>query len=775
MAFGRLLLALLPLAKMVLAQESVAFYDTENGFNFQAYTDPVHLVTYAATFPTATSGAGSTEFIGEIIAPVANQWVGLSVGGAMLNSLLLVAWPNGNAIVASPRIATDYVQPTVYTGPTLTTLPSSHVNSTHWKWVFRCQNCTTWQGGSLNLNSVDAWAWAVSTVGVDDPSDPASTFQEHTDFGFWGENVVGAHDPNYTGYLSGIPAPPPTPTSSPSSSPTGPTSSPTAPVTNPAGTFDYIVVGSGAGGLVTADRLSEAGKKVLLLERGGPSVLITGGDVFWPGAPGADLTRFDVPGLFESEFSSNDSFWFCKDVTFFAGCLVGGGTSVNGGLYWFPTTYEFSTSNGWPSSWSNHGPYTSALKARLPSTDTPSPDGKRYLEQAYDVTSQLLKGQGYTNITVNDNPDSKDHIFGYSSWNFQQGMRWGPVRTYLQTSLARSNFKFLQNTMVTSLVRNGSTITGVKTNDTSIGPAGVVSLNPNGRVILSAGSFGNPRILFSSGIGPTDMLEVVQSSPGAADLPPQSDWIILPQVGYNVADNPSINLILQHPSIDSYDNWNDIWDSPRPADAAQYAQNHTGVFAGASPKLNFWRIYSGPDKVQRYLQGTVRPGASSVTTVYPYNSSQVFTITVYLSTGVTSRGRIGIDATLKALPLVDPWLTDPNDTAVLLQGLNDVLSNINTVPGLTLVTPDNTTTMTEYVATYDPSNMCSNHWIGSCKIGNSSSDSVVDSNTKVWNTTNLFVVDASIFPGLAAGNPQAAIMSAAEQAVANILALAGGP
>lgn len=82
--------------------------------------------------------------------------------------------------------------------------------------------------------------------------------------------------------------------------------------------------------------------------------------------------------------------------------------------------------------------------------------------------------------------------------------------------------------MVTSVVRNGSTITGIKTNNTDIGPNGVISLNPKGRVILSAGSFGNPRILFQSGIGPTDMLQTVQNSPAAAALPPQSQWINLP-------------------------------------------------------------------------------------------------------------------------------------------------------------------------------------------------------------------------------------------------------
>lgn len=38
-----------------------------------------------------------------------------------------------------------------------------------------------------------------------------------------------------------------------------------------------------------------------------------------------------------------------------------------------------------------------------------------------------------------------------------------------------------------------------------------------------------------------------------------------------------------------------------------------------------------------------------------------------------------------------------------------------------------------------------------------------------------FVVDASIIPSLPTGNPQGVIMSAAEQAVAKILALSGGP
>ncbi len=101
-------------------------------------------------------------------------------------------------------------------------------------------------------------------------------------------------------------------------------------------------------------------------------------------------------------------------------------------------------------------------------------------------------------------------------------------------------------------------------------------------------------------------------------------------------------------------------------------------------------------------QGTVRPGAASIDTTLPYNASQIFTITVYLSQGITSRGRVGIDAALNAKPLVNPWLTDPVDKTILLQALNDVISNIKTVSNLTMIMPDNTLTMQEYIDEYDP-------------------------------------------------------------------------
>jgi hypothetical protein len=50
--------------------------------------------------------------------------------------------------------------------------------------------------------------------------------------------------------------------------------------------------------------MSEAGKKTLLLEQGGPSYYITGGRERPGWLNGTDLSRVDVPGLYKSIFVS---------------------------------------------------------------------------------------------------------------------------------------------------------------------------------------------------------------------------------------------------------------------------------------------------------------------------------------------------------------------------------------------------------------------------------------------------------------------------------------
>lgn len=55
----------------------------------------------------------------------------------------------------------------------------------------------------------------------------------------------------------------------------------------------------------------------------------------------SQLTRFDIPGLFENMFAASNPWWWCSDMTPLGGCLLGGGTVINGMLYFPPpSTYH---------------------------------------------------------------------------------------------------------------------------------------------------------------------------------------------------------------------------------------------------------------------------------------------------------------------------------------------------------------------------------------------------------------------------------------------------
>jgi cellobiose dehydrogenase (acceptor) len=72
-----------------------------------------------------------------------------------------------------------------------------------------------------------------------------------------------------------------------------------------------------------------------------------------------------------------------------------------------------------------------------------------------------------------------------------------------------------------------------------------------------------------------------------------------------------------------------------------------------------------------------------------------------------------------------------------MTALQDTINEAKAVSGVTLITPDNTTTLTDYVNNYSLASMNSNHWVGSTSIGANSSVAVVDENTKVFGTNNL--------------------------------------
>jgi cellobiose dehydrogenase (acceptor) len=179
-------------------------------------------------------------------------------------------------------------------------------------------------------------------------------------------------------------------------------------------TYDYIVAGAGASGLVVAEKLANAGHKVLLVERGGPSYYSTGNrdDLMkW----NRSLTAYDVPGMAYYTDSSPTIQW-CMDIAASAGCLLGGSTVLNALMFVKPRAADFED---WPKGWQWEDGVSDAAKSvfkRMPGSILPSADGKRYDDGAFEVMSEFLESNGWGEVNALENVEAKDKVFTHPPW-----------------------------------------------------------------------------------------------------------------------------------------------------------------------------------------------------------------------------------------------------------------------------------------------------------------------------------------------------------------------
>ncbi|RAL07683.1 FAD/NAD(P)-binding domain-containing protein [Aspergillus homomorphus CBS 101889] len=515
--------------------------------------------------------------------------------------------------------------------------------------------------------------------------------------------------------------------------------------------YDYIVVGGGPSGIITAERLAEANKTVLLLERGrGPTVATGANDTLvW----NKNLTPIDVPGL-SADIGSLPEWedYICTDTEGYAACVLGGGVTVNYMVFVHPPDHDFN--DKWPKGWKwdDVKPAADRLYERNPGSILPSADGKRYDQGLYTVLSNFFSNLGWKAVDMISQPNEKHQVYSYPAWNIQDQKRAGPVRTYLPLAEKHKNFNLQLGSKVTRVLRSGSRITGVEVENT-FGQRKNITLATNGKVVLSAGALSTPRILFNSGIGPKTQIETAQKS-GVAVLP-RNEWINLP-VGIGLKDHPIFSIIVKSNGTYGPLDWTGIYNGTDTADINLYAQGN-GVLTQGKHRLT-WFSSNVVDGRTRYYQGSCAP-----------TGENEFTITTYMTHGLTSSGVLGLDADGKTVYEKTPWMNTAGDRAaakLFIQGLVDDLTHPST--GFQLETYTNVSSILGSLTT-------GMHYTTTAKMGTDdgrygNGTSVVDTNTKVYGTDNLYIVDGSIHPDLPTGNIQAAIMVVAEAAVAKILA-----
>ncbi|EYE91315.1 putative cellobiose dehydrogenase [Aspergillus ruber CBS 135680] len=735
--------------------ESSAYSDPATGIDFQRWCDDDSGMCFGMALPETVK----SDFIGQMVVPLSDSkgWGGVSLSPSMTQSLLIAAWPNGDSGVGSLRQATSYTNPDVYQDASIAEIPDGvSVNSTHLTYTFLCKGCIVGSPTSFKASADTSFlGWALSKTNPTTPSSPSSVLSYHAaGFGTFEVLLSKAKSAKYSTWAAkakstATPSGSATPSSSALASQT-PTPSVAPTVSN--ATYDYIVVGGGAAGIVAAERLAETKKKVLLVERGAASIASMGADntLSW----NSSLTPYDVPALGSSLSELGlVSDYLCPDTAGMAGCVLGGGTIINAMSFIHPPSRDFD--DKWPQGWKWNDVSAAAKRmySRNAGSMLPSADGKRYDQSLFKVLSSFLNRLGWKYVNQHEQPDERHQMYSYPSWSAADGIRAGPVRSYLPLAQDMDNFNLRLQTKVRRLVRRGGRVTGVEVEKEN-GGVEIIHVRAGGKVVLAAGSMSTPRILFNSGIGPDEQLKNVQSGSTGVTLPPSGEWINLP-VGQNLKDHPMFTIKVDTRANFTTFNTSSVIPGPSAVVQRLYEQA-SGVLAQGGHRLQFWTSLEGTDGITRYFQASCSAAKNGV-----------ITMKLYLTHGATSSGVLGINGQGSTTIETEPYLQTEEDKEATTRFLQGLVKDLKNSPmGFSIQDFSDVETLLAQKTAGD-------HYLGTAKMGTDdgrkNGSSVVDTSAKVYGTENLYIVDASIHPDLPTGNTQAIVMIAAEAAVEKIV------
>ena len=286
--------------------------------------------------------------------------------------------------------------------------------------------------------------------------------------------------------------------------------------------YDYIVVGAGSAGAIVASRLSEdASCNVLLVEYGGSdrSVFIR-----MPSALGIPMNSKKYNWGFET---APEPFLNNRAMNCPRGKVIGGTSSINGMVYVRGNAQDFdewesSGAAGW--NYQNCLPYFKKFENHsCRDSEYTGNEGPVAISGGNNMRNPLYRAfidagvdAGYGETL--DYNGYRQEGFGQKFMNVDRGIRASTGYSYLKTAKKRANLTILKHALVSKIVFEGKTATGIQCEI-----RGACKLfGAKSEVILCAGAIGSPQLLQVSGVGSSVALmaagiEVVHDLPGVGE------------------------------------------------------------------------------------------------------------------------------------------------------------------------------------------------------------------------------------------------------------------
>ena len=280
----------------------------------------------------------------------------------------------------------------------------------------------------------------------------------------------------------------PGPLTPPPSAAEAPKNLPTIAVSGPAATLeaDVCVIGSGGGGSVIAARLAEAGRSVLVLERGGYN-------------NEQDFRQTEASG--GALYLRGGVMWSDSgQMGLLAGMTLGGGTVVNS-MVCLRTPDEARRAWAEMGVEGVAGPEFDAATDRVWERLNVNTEATHYNRNTELMVGALERlGHGHERIARNASLDDDPKFCGYCNNACQQGCKRSTLKTYL-VDAAAAGARFLVDCKAERLLVEDGRAAGVEATVTDAGGEAIAVTVRAPTVVLAAGAMESPALLLRTGIG----------------------------------------------------------------------------------------------------------------------------------------------------------------------------------------------------------------------------------------------------------------------------------